>query len=74
MKTKTNDDIITFNATEVFEATWEACQSGKYKLIEQNGSSRSSKTWSDFQVIFIRKSNVNGHDIKRYPKELQGNR
>ena len=49
--TITND--ISFLATEVFEQTWEATQSGKYKLIEQNGSSRSSKTWSDFQVLFL---------------------
>jgi phage terminase large subunit len=42
-----------FNATKVFKDTWNATQSGKYKLIEQNGSSRSSKTWSDFQVLFL---------------------
>jgi len=44
---------INFLATKVFEDTWEATQSGTYKLIEQKGSSRSSKTWSDFQVIFL---------------------
>jgi hypothetical protein len=44
---------IVFLATKVFEDTWEATQSQKYKLIEQKGSSRSSKTWSDFQVIFL---------------------
>lgn len=44
---------IEFLATKVFQDTWEATQSGIYKLIEQKGSSRSSKTWSDFQVIFL---------------------
>ena len=44
---------IEFLATKVFQDTWEATQSGNYKLIEQKGSSRSSKTWSDFQVIFL---------------------
>ena len=44
---------IEFLATKVFEDTWNATQSGLYKLIEQKGSSRSSKTWSDFQVIFL---------------------
>jgi len=44
---------IDFLSTIVFEQTWEATQSGKYKLIEQKGSSRSSKTWSDFQVLFL---------------------
>ena len=47
-----NDDI-EFLSTKVFADTWEATQSGKYKLIEQKGSSRSSKTWSDFQVLFL---------------------
>jgi hypothetical protein len=49
----TNEIEFKFNATKVFEETWNATQSGKYKLIEQNGSSRSSKTWSDFQVLFL---------------------
>jgi len=44
---------IDFLSTIVFEQTWNATQSGLYKLIEQKGSSRSSKTWSDFQVIFL---------------------
>jgi hypothetical protein len=44
---------IEFLSTKVFSDTWEATQSGKYKLIEQKGSSRSSKTWSDFQVLFL---------------------
>lgn len=44
---------IDFLSTIVFEQTWNATQSGLYKLIEQNGSSRSSKTWSDFQVLFL---------------------
>lgn len=44
---------IEFLSTKVFADTWEATQSGKYKLIEQKGSSRSSKTWSDFQVLFL---------------------
>lgn len=46
-------DDIEFLSTKVFADTWEATQSGKYKLIEQKGSSRSSKTWSDFQVLFL---------------------
>ena len=49
---KKNNEI-NFLATKVFYDTWEATQSGNYKLIEQMGSSRSSKTWSDFQVIFL---------------------
>ena len=44
---------INFLATKVFQDTWDASQSGLYKLIEQKGSSRSSKTWSDFQVLFL---------------------
>lgn len=43
---------IEFNATKVFQETWDAAKSKQYKLICQEGSSRSSKTWSDFQVIF----------------------
>lgn len=49
----TSNNEIEFQATKVFTETWAATQSGKYKLIEQNGSSRSSKTWSDFQVLFL---------------------
>jgi len=44
---------IDFLSTIVFEQTWNATQSGLYKLIEQKGSSRSSKTWTDFQVLFL---------------------
>lgn len=54
---------IIFPATKVFEDTWNAINEKKlnekgelqrlYKLIVQEGSSRSSKTWSDFQIIFI---------------------
>jgi len=44
---------INFLSTIVFEQTWNATQSGLYKLIEQQGGSRSSKTWSDFQVLFL---------------------
>lgn len=43
---------INIPATKVFLQTWEAIKSNKYKLICQEGSSRSSKTWSDFQIIF----------------------
>ena len=44
---------IKFKATIVFEQIWQASQSGLYKLIEEKGSSRSSKTWSNFQVLFL---------------------
>lgn len=44
---------INFLATKVFYDVWNAIQSKLYKLIVQEGSSRSSKTWSDFQVIFL---------------------
>lgn len=44
---------INFLATKVFKDIWEATQSKKYKLIVEEGSSRSSKTWSDFQVLFL---------------------
>ena len=43
----------TFPATVVFKNTWNAINSKKYKLIVQEGSSRSSKTWSDFQCLFL---------------------
>lgn len=43
---------IKIPATKVFADTWQAVQSGIYKLIVQEGSSRSSKTWSNFQVLF----------------------
>lgn len=44
---------INFLSTIVFNHIWEATQSGDYKLIEEKGSSRSSKTWSNFQVLFL---------------------
>lgn len=43
---------IKIPATKVFLETWQAIQSNLYKLICQEGSSRSSKTWSDFQIVF----------------------
>jgi hypothetical protein len=43
---------INIPATKVFLETWNAIQTKQYKLICQEGSSRSSKTWSDFQVLF----------------------
>ena len=42
---------IEFLATIVFESIWNA--KTNYKLIVEEGSSRSSKTWSNFQVIFL---------------------
>ncbi len=44
---------INFRSTIVFEKTYEAVLSKKYKLIEEVGGSRSSKTWSNFQIIFL---------------------
>ena len=44
---------IDFKVTKVFEDIWNAVQSNKYKLIVEEGSSRSSKTWSNFQVLFL---------------------
>jgi len=59
--TTTNE--ISFKATKVFNETWEAVTATyldakgvlrrKYRLIEQVGGTRSSKTWSDFQVFFL---------------------
>lgn len=49
--TKSNE--IDFLATKVFRDIWNASQSGKYKLIVEEGSSRSSKTWSNFQNLFL---------------------
>ena len=46
-------NYIKFKSTIVFQSTWDAIQSKNYKLIEQVGGSRSSKTWSDFQCIFL---------------------
>lgn len=51
--------MINFNATKVFADTQQALLernedfTTKYKIICQEGSSRSSKTWSNFQVIFL---------------------
>ena len=55
--------MINFNATTVYSDTYTALnerikdekdkQVVKYKIICQEGSSRSSKTWSNFQVIFM---------------------
>jgi len=44
---------INFKATIVFSAIWSAVKSKLYKLIVEEGSSRSSKTWSNFQVLFL---------------------
>lgn len=44
---------IDFLATKVFKDIWNASQSNNYKLIVEEGSSRSSKTWSNFQVLFL---------------------
>ncbi len=55
---------IKFQATKVFSETWAAINATvinpltgqserKYKLIEQKGGTRSSKTWSDLQCIFL---------------------
>lgn len=53
---------INFKATKVFQEVWGAvCEkisengkfAHKYKLIIEEGSSRSSKTWSNFQVLFL---------------------
>lgn len=44
---------IDFLATKVFRDIWQASQSGNYKLIVEEGSSRSSKTWSNFQNLFL---------------------
>lgn len=54
---------IKFKATEVFQETWQAINDTvinettglserKWKIIEQVGGTRSSKTWSDLQCIF----------------------
>src|SRR5690554_2201915 len=49
---------INFKATKVFQDTYNAINavnpdgSRKYSLIVQEGGSRSSKTWSDFQCLF----------------------
>lgn len=50
--------MINFKATKVFQDTWNALTHRTdnkitYKIIIQEGSSRSSKTWSDFQALFL---------------------
>ena len=49
----TNSNDIDFLATKVFRDIYKASRSGDYKLIVEEGSSRSSKTWSNFQVLFL---------------------
>lgn len=53
---------IGFKASKVFHDIWRALNEKtnekgilqhKYKLIIEEGSSRSSKTWSNFQVLFL---------------------
>ena len=44
---------IDFKVTKVFQDIWNAIEEKKYKLIVEEGSSRSSKTWSNFQVLFL---------------------
>lgn len=44
---------IKFKATKVFQDILTAIKTGKYKLIIEEGSSRSSKTWSNFQILFL---------------------
>lgn len=44
---------INFKATIVFQNIWKAVLCGLFKLIIEEGSSRSSKTWSNFQVLFL---------------------
>lgn len=43
---------VNFLATKVFEDISNAVDNG-YNLIVEEGSSRSSKTWSNFQVLFV---------------------
>lgn len=50
--TQRANPLINIPATKVFVDTWDAIVSRRYKLICQEGSSRSSKTWSDFLVWF----------------------
>lgn len=54
--------MVKFKASRVFHDIWEALNEKKtengitqsrYKLIVEEGSSRSSKTWSNFQVLFL---------------------
>jgi len=53
---------IKFKATQVFHDIWNAIHETiidngnvkrKYRLFEEVGGSRSSKTWSNFQVIYL---------------------
>ena len=43
---------VNFLATKVYEDISKAVDDG-YNLIVEEGSSRSSKTWSNFQVLFV---------------------
>lgn len=43
---------MNLEASVVFEKNWEALQQG-YKILENVGSSRSTKTWSFFQIIYL---------------------
>lgn len=55
--------MIEFQATKVFHDIWKAVnetytnekgkQQRRWRVIEEVGGSRSSKTWSNFQVIFL---------------------
>ena len=50
---------IDFQASIVFQDVWNALNlkddngDHVYKLILEEGSSRSTKTWSNFQVLFL---------------------
>lgn len=57
-----SENKIKFKASKVFHDVWKALNEkttennkikNKYKLIVEEGSSRSSKTWSNFQVLFL---------------------
>ena len=54
---------MNINATPVFHDCWEALNENyinedgkkqrKYRLLEQVGGSRSSKTWSNFLILYL---------------------
>ena len=54
---------MNINATPVFHDCWEALnetyinedgkKQRKYRLLEQVGGSRSSKTWSNFLILYL---------------------
>lgn len=52
---------IEFKSSPVFAAIWKAINKKKpdnpsvhyYKLIVEEGGSRSTKTWSNFQALFL---------------------